>query len=136
MGDRLKAYVVVVLLAGVEVLLAAHDEDEPPLEGGPVVRLLLVEHGEARTERLLGEGEPLALIEVSKLQRECAVGLACRRLRIRHIEAHVANGFLRLGLIIIEVRNALLGVGLGKGEGGDTQEGQADKKCSFHTNMN
>jgi len=135
LGDGLEADVIVVLLAGVEVLFAAHDEGEPPLEGGPVVRLLLVEHGEAGAERLLGEDKVLARPEVLEGQCESAVGPACGWLGIGHGDAHVADGFLRLGLIVIEIRDALLGVGFAEGEGRGTKEGQADKKCSFHTKI-
>ena len=132
LSDGLEAYVVVVLLAGIEVLLVAHDEGEASFEGGPSVHLFLVEHDEALAEGLFLEGQFFSCSEVLKLDGEGAV---CptdgRAFGVCHREAHIAHRLLRLGLIIIQIGDALLGVGFGKEQGGGEQR-DAKGECFLH----
>ena len=118
LGDGLKTYIIVVLLADIEILLVAHDEGELSLEGGPPVHLLLVEHHQPLTERLFLEGQFFSGPEILKLNGKRTISPTDGRpFGIRHREAHIGHRILRLGLIVIQIGDALLGVGLGKKHG-------------------
>ena len=96
------------------VILADHENQD-------FARLFDVEEGDAAVMTYAdGTSDVFVCSEVLEGQCESAVCPACGWLSIGHGDAHVADGFLRLGLIVIEVRDALLGVGLCEGEGRGT----------------
>ena len=135
LGNGLKTYIVVVLLANIEVLLIAHDERKLPLKGGPLVHLFFVEHNQSLAERLFLEGQFLSCPEVLKLYGKSAIRLTDgRTFGIRHCKAHIGHRILRFGLIVIQIRDALLGVGFRKKDGCKEQRDTKGKYFLHHVN--